>query len=67
MNFVISDVAFFIVAYLLKARTVEPEKQQFLGNGCLTLNNGVTVGSDVFCAVRTEAIYRGSPVITGQS
>jgi hypothetical protein len=44
------------VAYLLKARTVEPEKQPMLGNGCVTHNNGVTVGSGVFCAVRTEAI-----------
>jgi hypothetical protein len=29
------------VAYLLKAKTVEPEKQQFLGNGCVTRKNGV--------------------------
>jgi hypothetical protein len=28
-----------IVAYLLKARTVEPEKQPLLGNGCVTRNN----------------------------
>jgi hypothetical protein len=44
------------VAYLLKARTVEPEKRPFLGNGCVTHNSGVTVGSGVLCASRTEAI-----------
>jgi hypothetical protein len=37
-----------IVAYLLKARTVEPEKQLLLGNGCITRNSGVTIGSGVF-------------------
>jgi hypothetical protein len=42
--------------YLLKARTVEPEKHTVLLNVCLTRSNGVTVGSGVFCAVRTEAI-----------
>jgi hypothetical protein len=31
------------VTYLLKARTVEQEKQQLLGNRCVTHNNGVTV------------------------
>jgi hypothetical protein len=46
----------YIVAYLLKARTVEPEKQLFLGNGCVTRRDGVAVGSGVFCAVRAEAI-----------
>jgi hypothetical protein len=45
-----------ILAYLLKARNVEPEKQPLLGKGCVTSNNGVTVGSGVFCAVRVEAI-----------
>jgi hypothetical protein len=45
-----------IVAYLLKVRTVEPEKQPLLSNGSVTRNNGVTGGSGVFCAVRTEAI-----------
>jgi hypothetical protein len=44
------------VAYLLKSRTVEPEKLPLLGNDCVTRNNGVTVGSGVFCAVRTEVI-----------
>jgi hypothetical protein len=33
------------VAYLLKARTVKPEKQPLLGNGCVISNNGVYVGS----------------------
>jgi hypothetical protein len=45
-----------IVAYLLKARSVEPKKQPVLGNGCVTCNNGVTVGSGVSCAVSAEAI-----------
>jgi hypothetical protein len=44
------------VAYLLKARTVEPEKQTLLGNGYVTRNNAVTVGSGVYCAVRAEAM-----------
>jgi hypothetical protein len=44
----------FIVAYLLKIRTVEPEKQLLLGNCCVTRNNGVTAASGVFCAVRVE-------------
>jgi hypothetical protein len=44
------------VAYLLKARTVEPDKQPLLGNGCATRNNGVTVGSGIFSAVGTKAI-----------
>jgi hypothetical protein len=46
------------VAYLLKARTVDPEKQPLLGNDCVTGNNGVAAGSGVFCAVRAEAIQR---------
>jgi hypothetical protein len=33
------------VAYLLNARIVEPEKRPLIGNGFLTRNNGVTVGS----------------------
>jgi hypothetical protein len=44
------------VAYLLKARTVEPEEQPLLGNVCVTCNNGVIVGSGVFCAVHAEAV-----------
>jgi hypothetical protein len=44
------------VAYLLKATTVEPDKQPLLGNGCVTRNNGITVGSGVFCAARAEAM-----------
>jgi hypothetical protein len=46
----------YIVAYLLKARTVGPEKQPLLGNGCVTRDSGVTVRSGVFCAVRADAI-----------
>jgi hypothetical protein len=37
----------YIVAYMLEARTVEPEKQPLLGNGCVTRNNELTVGSCV--------------------
>jgi hypothetical protein len=37
-----------IVAYLLTARTVEPEKQTFLVNGCVIRNNGVTAGSGIY-------------------
>jgi hypothetical protein len=44
------------VAYLLKARTVEPGKQPLLGNGCVTRNNGVIVRSGVFCAVRARTL-----------
>jgi hypothetical protein len=47
---------FGIVVYLLKARTVETEKQPFLCNGCVTRNNRVTVGSCVFYPIRAEAI-----------
>jgi hypothetical protein len=39
-----------VLWHLLKARTVEPEKPPLLGNGCVTRNNGVTVGIGVFCA-----------------
>jgi hypothetical protein len=42
------------VACLVKARTMEQEKHPFLGNGCVTCNNGVTVRSGVFCAVRAD-------------
>jgi hypothetical protein len=44
------------VAYLLKARTMEPDKQTLQGNGYLTRNNAVTVRSGVFFTVRAEAI-----------
>jgi hypothetical protein len=47
-------VLFNTVAYLLKERTVKPEKQPLLHNGCVICNNGVTVGSGVFCAVCAE-------------
>jgi hypothetical protein len=45
-----------VEAYLLKVRTVEPENQPMLGNGCITQNNEVTAGSGVFSAVCAEAI-----------
>jgi hypothetical protein len=44
------------VAHLFKARTVKPKKQLLLGNGCVKLNSGVTVGICVLCAVRAEAV-----------
>jgi hypothetical protein len=46
----------YIVAYLLKAGTVEPQKQPFIGNGYVTCKSEVTACSDVFYAVRAEAI-----------
>jgi hypothetical protein len=45
-----------IMTYLLKARTVEPEKRPLSRNGSVTRNNGVNVGIGVFYAVRAEAI-----------
>jgi hypothetical protein len=33
---------------------MEPDKQPLLDNGYVTLNNGVTVGSGVFCGVLAE-------------
>jgi hypothetical protein len=47
-----------VVAYLLKARTVEPEKQPLLGNGCVTHNNGVTAGSSFLCGPCRDYIMR---------
>jgi hypothetical protein len=44
------------VAYWLKVRTVELEKQPLLGNGCVTRKKVVTVGSGVFYAIPSEAI-----------
>jgi hypothetical protein len=44
------------MAYLIKVRTTEPEKQQLPSNGCVTRNSRRVVGSDVFCAVRAECI-----------
>jgi hypothetical protein len=44
------------VAYLLKARIVEPEKQLLLSNVCVTRNSGVTVGFGGFCVVHSKTI-----------
>jgi hypothetical protein len=41
---------------MLKARTVEPEKETVIGNGYVTCNNVVTVGSGVFCVVHAAAV-----------
>jgi hypothetical protein len=46
---------------------MEPEKQPLLGNGCVTGNKGVTVGSGVFCAIRAEIIQRGPAAIEPSS
>jgi hypothetical protein len=51
------------VAYLLIERTVKP----LLGNGFVIRNNGISVGSGVFCAILAGAIYQGAVVITGES
>jgi hypothetical protein len=45
-----------IVAYLLKARSVESKKQPLLGNCCVTHNNEVAARRNVFCVVRAEAL-----------
>jgi hypothetical protein len=42
------------VAYSLKVRTVETEKQPLPGDGCVPRNNGVTIRSGVFCTLRAE-------------
>jgi hypothetical protein len=43
------------VACLLKARIVKPaEKPPLINNGCVTLKNGVTVGSGVLYAVSAD-------------
>jgi hypothetical protein len=57
----------YIVAYLLKARTVEPEKEPLLGSSCATRNNEVTVESGVFCAVHAEDIHGEPAAITRES
>jgi hypothetical protein len=49
-----------IMACLLRTRFVEPEKESLLGNGCVTRNNGVTVGSGVFYAVHADSVGRGN-------
>jgi hypothetical protein len=48
-----------IVAYLLKARTVEPVKQLLLGNTYVTCNNGITITSDVFNSFQAAMLYAG--------
>jgi hypothetical protein len=47
-----------IMACVLKARIVDPEKQSLLCNGCVTRNNGVTVGSGVFYVVPADTVGR---------
>jgi hypothetical protein len=43
------------VAYLRKARTAEPEKQPFLGNGCVT-QQWTKCWKRCFCAIRADVI-----------
>lgn len=45
-----------IVVHLIKARNLKPEDQPLLGDGCVTRNTEVIVGSGVFCAVPFEAV-----------
>jgi hypothetical protein len=40
---------------MFRERIVETEKQPLPGNGFVTRNSGVIVGSGVFCAVRVLA------------
>jgi hypothetical protein len=56
MDSTFDNISQYTVAYLLKARTMEPEKQPLLYNDFVTPNNGVTVGSGVFCVIRAEVI-----------
>jgi hypothetical protein len=51
----------YVVAHLFKARTVVPEKQTLLGNGCVARSNGLTVGSGFLCGPCRGYITRGSP------
>jgi hypothetical protein len=45
-----------IVACLLKGRIVKPaEKEPLLGNGCVTLNNELTMGSRFPYVVRVDS------------
>jgi hypothetical protein len=46
------------MAYLLKARSVEPEKLPLLDNARVTRNNEVTARRGVICAVSAEAVKR---------
>jgi hypothetical protein len=55
------------MVYSLKSRTVEPEKQALLGTSCVTGNNGITVGSGVFCAASAEGKQQGPATIAGES
>jgi hypothetical protein len=50
---VVQDIYCSIFA---QSKNLESEKQPLPGNGCVTHKNGVTVGSDVFCAVHSEAM-----------
>jgi hypothetical protein len=47
-----------ILVCLLKARIVEPEKESFLGNGCVTRNIGITVRNGVIYSVRADSYVK---------
>jgi hypothetical protein len=49
-------MAINMMTHLLRVRTMEPEKELLLSNGCETHNNVVTVRSNVLCEVRAGAI-----------
>jgi hypothetical protein len=51
------------MAFLLKTRTVEPEEQPWLANGCVTRKNRLPFGSGISCAVRVDPIKRGPAAI----
>jgi hypothetical protein len=55
------------VAYLLKAKTVESEKQPLLGNVSVTLNTEVTIGSGVFVRSVPRLYNEDFDLITTQS
>jgi hypothetical protein len=50
-----------LTIFIEACKIVKPEKEPFLGNGCVARNDGVTVESSVFCAVRSEAHYQMPP------
>jgi hypothetical protein len=53
---IVTQILVHIVAYLLKARLVEIEKQSLPRNGCVICSNGVTVGSGAFSVVHIDVI-----------
>jgi hypothetical protein len=52
-----------IVAYLLKARTVEAEKQPFLGNGPYTRSRGLFFSSVIFFYTDCRTPWTGDQLV----